>query len=63
MSELKYLPVTDELFPLLGKVYAQAWKGANSFFSTPGYLKKQTPERKALSPLKCLRCCAIIVRN
>ena len=47
MSELKYLPVTDELFPLLGKVYAQAWKGANSFFSTPGYLKKQTPERKA----------------
>ena len=43
MSELKYLPVTDELFPLLGKVYAQAWKGANSFFSTPGYLKKQTP--------------------
>ena len=47
MSELKYLPVTDELFPLLGKVYAQAWKGANSFFSTPGYLKKQTAEKKA----------------
>jgi endoglucanase len=47
MNELKFVPVTDGMFPLLGKVYAQAWKGANSFFSTPEHLKKQTPEKKA----------------
>lgn len=47
MSELKFVPVTDGMFQQLGKVYAQAWKGANSFFSTPEHLKKQTPEKKA----------------
>ena len=47
MGTLKTIPVTDELFPLLGKVYAQAWRGANSSFSTPAHLKKQTAEKKA----------------
>lgn len=47
MNELKFVPVTDSMFPLLGKIYAQAWKGANSFFSTPEHLKKQTAEKKA----------------
>ncbi len=47
MNELKFVPVTDGMFQTLGKVYAEAWKGANSFFSTPEHLKKQTAEKKA----------------
>lgn len=45
--ELRYEPVEEGMFPLLGKIYAEAWKGANSAFSTPAHLKKQTAEKKA----------------
>ena len=39
--ELRYEPVEEGMFPLLGKIYAEAWKGANSAFSTPAHLKKR----------------------
>lgn len=44
---LRYEPVGEKDFPLLGKIYAEAWKGANSAFAAPSHRKKQTAEKSA----------------
>ena len=44
---LRYEPVGEGQFPLLGKVYAEAWKGSSSAFAPSAYRKKQTAEKAA----------------
>ena len=44
---LRYEPVGEGQFPLLGKVYAEAWKGSSSAFAPSAYRKKQPAEKAA----------------